>query len=332
MKNSLDILAIGNAIVDVISDCDDALLETLDLRKGTMRLVTAEESAALHRHAGHGQKVSGGSAANTAVGVAALGGSAAFVGRVSDDPLGHAFADDIRAAGVAFETPYAGAGRPTGCCMVFVTPDAERTMATYLGSCQELGPEDIDEARVAEAKITYFEGYLWGGETTVPALRRAFAAAKKAERRVAFAVSDASCVEAHRADFFDLLAQEADIVFANAREAAALFETDDMQAIVDGFAATGRLAVVTRSEKGAIIVEGDRRVEVAAVPTKVVDTTGAGDLFAAGFLTGLAHGRPLAECGALGAVAASEVIGHFGARPQADFRARALRHLGQAAG
>lgn len=327
-----DVLAIGNAIVDVIATADDAFLQARGIAKGSMRLISAAEAAALYADMGPGREISGGSAANTVAGVAALGGRAAFIGRVTDDQIGRVFRHDIRAAGVDYRTPMADAAAapPSAQCLVLVTPDAQRTMSTYLGSSQLLSEADVDPEMVRSAAIAYFEGYLWDPPAPMAAIRKAAAIARAAGRRTALTLSDTFCVEGHRADFRDLLSSEMDIVFANENEARALFETDRLDDALDGFAACPRLiAVVTRSAQGAVVVHGSERTAVTAAPTaRVLDTTGAGDLFAAGFLTGLAQGRNLADCATMGTIAAAEIIEHFGARPEADIQGRVAAILG----
>ncbi|WP_448586934.1 adenosine kinase [Thermaurantiacus sp.] len=323
MSHRYDVLAVGNAIVDVIARAEEAFLEAEGIAKGSMRLISAEEATALYAKMGPGREVSGGSAANSCAGIAALGGQAAFIGRVSDDQLGAVFAHDIRAAGVDFRTPPATGGRPTGQCLILVTPDGQRTMNTYLGSCQELDEDDVDEERVRASAVTYLEGYLWDPEAPIRACRKAIAVAKAAGRTVAMTLSDVFCVEGHRADFLELLTGPVDLVFANENEAKALFRTTDTEQAIAAMARAARLAVVTRSEKGAVVVEGHARWDVPAAPvSRVLDTTGAGDLFAAGFLAGYTRGRPLPECAVMGTVAASEVIEHYGARPESDLVAR----------
>jgi sugar/nucleoside kinase (ribokinase family) len=332
MTHAFDVLALGNAIVDVIAQADDPFLEREGIAKGSMRLISAEEAAALYAKMGPGREVSGGSAANSCAGIAALGGRVAFIGRVSDDQLGAVFAHDIRAAGVDFRTPPATGGRPTGQCLILVSPDGQRTMNTYLGSCQELDADDVDEERVRAAAVTYLEGYLWDPEAPIRACRKAIEIAKAAGRTVAMTLSDVFCVEGHREDFLGLMAGPVDLVFANENEAKALFKTDDAEAAIAAMAKAARLAVVTRSEKGAVVLDGAARHAVPAAPVaRVLDTTGAGDLFAAGFLAGYTKGRPLAECAVMGTVAAAEVIEHFGARPETDLAARVEAALRAAA-
>ncbi len=330
MTAAHDVLAIGNAIVDVIAPQSDHFLQSEGIPKGTMRLVSADEASALYARMGPGREISGGSAANTAVGVAALGGSSTFVGRVADDQLGQVFTHDISAAGVQYLTPAAAGGRPTGQCLVIVTPDAQRTMNTYLGACQELDEDDIDADQVRASKIVYVEGYLWDAPAPVRAIQKASVIARAANRKVAITLSDPFCVERHRRRFLYLIDRgNVDMVFANEAEAISLFQTADLAGAIEAFARRGLLAVITRSEKGAIVVHGSVRHEVPAIqPARLVDTTGAGDLFAAGFLTGFTHGKSLRDCAIMGTIAASEVIEHFGARPEADLRARVKARLG----
>jgi sugar/nucleoside kinase (ribokinase family) len=289
-----------------------------------MRLISAHEAAQLYSQMGPGREISGGSAANTAAGIAALGGEAAFVGRVSDDQLGRVFAHDIRAAGVEYRTPAARGGPPTGQCLIIVSPDAQRTMNTYLGSCQEVDEPDVDEALVKAAKVTHFEGYLWDPPAPIRAIRKAKAIARASSREVALTLSDVFCVEGHRADFLAMMkAGAVDLAFANENEAKSLFETDSIDTAIEGLSAIVPLAVVTRSEKGAIVVQGASRTEVPVTPAaRVLDTTGAGDLFAAGFLAGYTRGLALKDCAVMGTIAAAEVIEHYGARPEADLRQR----------
>ncbi|MGQ5702086.1 adenosine kinase [Sandaracinobacteroides sp. A072] len=330
MPDQFDVLAIGNAIVDVIASHEDDFLEGKGIPKGSMRLISAEEAETLYASIGPGREVSGGSAANTTAGIVSLGGRAAFVGRVSDDQLGRVFAHDIRAVGVDYRIPPARNGRPTGQCLIIVTPDAQRTMNTYLGSCQELDESDIDEAAVRAASILYFEGYLWDPPAPIRAIRKATAIARDAGRKVAMTLSDVFCVEGHRADFLGLMDRgEIDILFANENEAKSLFQTDDIDTAIAALDGRVPLAVVTRSEKGAVVVTPGQREAVPVTPAaRVLDTTGAGDLFAAGFLTGFTQGRALKDCAVMGTIAAAEVIEHIGARPEADLKARVKALLG----
>lgn len=324
MSTSYDVLAIGNALVDVLVSHPDEFLSENGIAKGSMRLISAEEAQGLYAKMGPGREISGGSAANSMAGIAALGGRAAFVGRVADDQLGKVFAHDIRAAGVDFRTPPALGGPPTGQCLIIVSPDGQRTMNTYLGACQEVDEPDVDEAMVKAAKITYFEGYLWDPPAPIRAIRKAKAIAREAGRKVALTLSDVFCVEGHRDEFLAMMkAGAVDIAFANENEAMSLFRTDSIEAAIEGLSAHIPLAVVTRSEKGAIVVNGEGRAEVPVTKAaRVLDTTGAGDLFAAGFLTGYSQGRSLKDSAIMGTIAAAEVIEHYGARPEADLRER----------
>jgi len=319
---ALDVVAVGHAIVDVLAPAEDALLERLGLVKGTMALVGDGEAAAIYRAMGPGTEVSGGSAANTAVGVAALGGAAAFIGKVRDDQLGEVFAHDIRAAGVRFDTPPATAGPGTGRCLIPVTADAERTMVTCLGAAAGLSAGDVDAGLVAAAAVTYLEGYMWDPPGGIAALRAAMAAARAAGRAVALSLSDPFCVERHRAEFVELVdGGQVDLLFANEAEVVGLLEAASFDAAVAGVARLPVLAALTRGEAGSVVVRGGEVVAVPAEPVaEVVDTTGAGDLYAAGFLFGFARGREPAACARLGGAAAAEVVTHLGARPQRPLR------------
>jgi sugar/nucleoside kinase (ribokinase family) len=288
-----------------------------------MRLIDTDEATRLYSHMAVGREVSGGSAANTAAGVAALGGRAGFVGRVANDQLGQVFGHDIRAAGVAFSVPPGGAEPPTARCLILVTPDAQRTMNTYLGAAQELAEADIDLAAVASAKILYLEGYLWDPAAPRRAMRAAMAASRAAGRQIALTLSDSFCVERHRDDFRRMTAGgEIDLLFANEAELLSLVQTEDLDAAIAAVAPQIPLLIVTRSEKGALAVTtAGTRTEVAALPVaQLVDTTGAGDLFAAGFLAGHAAGRGVGTSLRMGAIAAAEIISHYGARPETDLR------------
>ncbi|HUQ40050.1 MAG TPA: adenosine kinase [Acidimicrobiales bacterium] len=311
----LDVLAVGNALVDVLARAGEDVLDAQGLVKGSMQLVDAAESARLYDAMGPGVEASGGSAANTAVGVASLGGRSGFVGRVRDDPLGEVFTHAIRAAGVRFDTPPATSGEPTGRCLVLVTPDGERTMSTFLGAAAELAPSDIDPAVLGTAGVTFLEGYLWDPPEARAALVTAAEQAHAAGRRVAFTLSDGFLVDRYRAEFTPFVSDHVDITFANESEVLSLFETDDFDAAVGRLAALCDIAAVTRGEHGSVVAHGDARHAVAAVPTEVVDTTGAGDLYAAGFLFGLARGWELDRCAEVGGIAAAEVISHIGPRP-----------------
>jgi adenosine kinase len=320
-----DVLGLGNAIVDVIARAEDDFLVKQALRKGSMSLIDETRAAQIYDSMGPGMEISGGSAANTIVGVAGFGARAAFIGRVKDDPLGNVFAHDIRAAGVAFDTAPSADGPSTGRCYVLVTPDGERTMHTFLGAAQDLHPRDIDDGAVASAAITYLEGYLWDPPHAKEAFRKAAAIAHQAERLVALSLSDAFCVDRWRDEFLQLMrSRTVDLIFANEAELRSLYQTSDFGSAVKALRADIDVAVVTRSEKGCLVVNPQDIEAVPAFPVeRVVDTTGAGDLFAAGFLSGLARGVDDRACGRLGALAAAEVIQHLGARPETSLKALA---------
>jgi adenosine kinase len=313
-----DVLGIGNAIVDVIARTEDKFLVDHDMRKGSMALIDEERATRIYEAMGPAVEVSGGSAANTVVGVGSFGGRAAFVGKVRDDALGDVFAHDIRAAGVAFETPPAFEGPSTARCYILVTPDGERTMNTYLGAAQDLHPNDIDEEAVKAAAITYLEGYLWDPKHAKSAFLKAAKVAHAADRMVALTLSDSFCVDRWRDEFIELTrTRTVDLLFANAAELRSLYQTADLEAAVAELRKDAGLAVVTMSADGCLVVSGERVIAVPAAPVdKVVDTTGAGDLFAAGFLQGLARGADHETAARLGALAAAEVIQHIGARPE----------------
>jgi sugar/nucleoside kinase (ribokinase family) len=317
-----DVLGIGNAIVDVIARTDDDFLARQSVHKGTMALIDEARAAAIYDAMGPAVEVSGGSAANTIAGVASLGSRAAFVGKVKDDELGRVFAHDIRAAGVAYETPPASTGPSTARCYVLVTADGERTMNTYLGAAQDLHPNDIDAEAVAAAGITYLEGYLWDPPKAKEAFLKAAEIAHGAERDVALTLSDAFCVDRYRAEFRNLIRSgTVDLVFANERELHSLYETADFDTALGALRNDAKLAVVTRSEKGCLVVSREETAAVPASPVaRVVDATGAGDLFAAGFLVGLSRGTDYRSAARLGALAAAEVIQHLGARPETSLK------------
>ena len=314
---TLDVVGIGNAIVDVLAHADDAFLKTHGLAKGAMTLIDAARAEALYAVMGPGIEMSGGSAGNTMAGIASLGGTGAYIGKVKDDQLGQVFRHDITAAGVRFATAPATHGPATARCLILVTSDAQRTMNTYLGACVELGPADVDREIVAAAQVTYLEGYLFDPPQAKAAFRKAAEIAHAAGRRVALSLSDAFCVDRHRAEFRALLTQHIDILFANEAELCAMFETADFDAAASEVRQHCDVAALTRSAKGSVVVAGahTHMIDAVKVP-RIVDTTGAGDLYASGFLFGLTHGRDLATCGRLGSLCAGEVIGHFGARPE----------------
>jgi sugar/nucleoside kinase (ribokinase family) len=316
VETRYDVVAIGNAIVDVLSHATDEFLAQKDLPKGGMVLIGADQANALYDEMGPAVEASGGSAANTAAGIASLGGKAAFIGKVADDTLGQVFKHDITAIGVDYSTPMLVDGLPTARCMVLITPDAERTMSTYLGACTALAPEDLDEDMVQAGKILYIEGYQWDQPQAKDAIMQAACAAKEAGRKVALSLSDSFCVDRHRGEFLELIVGFVDILFANQAEISALYQTNDFEKAAAQVGEHVEIAALTQGPNGCLVISGSERVTVAADPVgTVVDTTGAGDLFAAGFLYGLANGKSLAECGRLGNICAGEVICHVGPRP-----------------
>lgn len=314
---SVDVLGLGNAIVDVLAHSSDALVAELGLVKGAMTLVDEATVEALYRRMGPAREVSGGSCANTMAALAALGGRPAFIGRVKDDELGRVFAHDIRAAGVAFQSLPASDGPSTARCLVFVTPDAQRTMQTYLGACVELGPEDVDPELVAAARITYLEGYLWDRPEAKAACRKAIEIAHRHGRQVALTLSDPFCVDRWRVEFQGLVEREIDILFANEAELTALYEAPSFDAALQEVRRHVHFAALTRGPKGSVVVRGEEVHVIDAAPVeRLVDTTGAGDLYAAGFLYGLSRGLDLGRCGRLGSACAAEIIQQFGARAE----------------
>jgi sugar/nucleoside kinase (ribokinase family) len=317
-----DVLGLGNAIVDVIARTDEDFLRQQGMNKGTMALIDEPRAQAIYEAMGPAVEISGGSAANTIVGLASFGARAAFVGKIKDDPLGRAYSHDIRAAGVHFATKPAVAGPSTGRCYVLVTPDGERTMNTYLGAAQDLGPADIEAEAISASAIIYLEGYLWDPKNAKVAFLKAAKIAHEAKRKVALSLSDAFCVDRWRAEFLELMrSRTVDLIFANEGELHSLYQTADFDTAVSALRADAAAAVVTRSEKGCLVITREATEAVAAFPVKrVVDTTGAGDLFAAGFLSGLARGADDRTCGRLGALAAAEVIQHLGARPETSLK------------
>ena len=328
-KPRYDVLCTGNAIVDVIADTDDAFLSNQGLHKGSMRLIDEEEAVRLYEAMGTGREISGGSAGNTAAGLAALGLKAAFIGQVADDQLGQIYRHDIEAQGIDFLVPARSDVGATARSLILVTPDAQRTMNTFLGAAQLLEKASVDLAAVADSGIIYLEGYLWDPEAPRAAMEAAMEAAHGAGRKVAFTLSDTFCVDRHRDGFWQLLREgKIDILFANEAEAAAMTQVNDVEEAIPALSAYVRTLVVTRSEQGATAVSGDERADVPAERIeRLVDTTGAGDLFAAGFLAGEARGLGLEASLRLGAIAAAEVIQHYGARPEKDLKALARELL-----
>jgi sugar/nucleoside kinase (ribokinase family) len=316
MTSAFDVLGIGNAIVDVISHADEAFLQTHALTKGSMMLIDEARAETLYAAMGPGVEVSGGSCGNTMAGIASLGGKGAYFGKVKQDQLGAVFTHDLRSIGVAFETPQATQGPSTARCLILVTPDAQRTMNTYLGACTGLGPGDIDTKVVAAAQVTYVEGYLWDEPEAKKAVLKAFDAAHAAGRLVSITLSDSFCVDRYRDEFRALVRDKIDILFGNEAEIKSLYQVDTFEKALEATRREGKIAALTRSEKGSVVIKGSETHAVPAAPiSKLVDTTGAGDLYAAGFLYGFTRALDLAECGRIGSIAAAEVIGHVGPRP-----------------
>ncbi|MEO8182354.1 MAG: adenosine kinase [Deltaproteobacteria bacterium] len=324
----LDVVGVGNAIVDVVARTGDEFLAHHGLIKGAMRLIDETEADALYKAMAPAQETSGGSAANTIAGVASLGGKPAYIGRVRRDQLGEIFCHDLRAIGVHLAVPAASSGPPTARCLILVTPDGERTLNTYLGACVDLSPEDIDEALIRRAQITYLEGYLWDRPRAKEAFLRAARVASAAGRQVALSLSDSFCVDRHRESFLELVSHHVDILFANESEIKSLYQTDSFETAAQCARSQTGLAVLTRGARGSVLISGSEQIEVAAEPlSQVVDTTGAGDLYAAGVLFGMTHGHSLGESGRRGAIAAAEVIGHYGARPETQLAELTRRTL-----
>ncbi len=315
-----DVLCIGNAIVDIIARCDDDFLQDNAITKGAMNLIDAERAELLYGRMGPAIETSGGSAGNTAAGVASFGGQVAYFGKVAADPLGRIFTHDIRAQGVAFDTMPLDREPPTARSMIFVTPDGERSMNTHLGACVELGPEDVEADKAAGAKVTYFEGYLWDPPLAKEAIRLSAKLSHEAGNEVAMTLSDPFCVDRYRDEFLELIrSKTVDIVFANESELKSLYQTASLESGLEAIRADCGLAAVTRSEKGSIIVRGDETIVIKAIEIDTLtDTTGAGDLYAAGFLYGYTNGHELESCGKLGSLAAGLVIQQIGPRPQHD--------------
>ncbi|MEK9676895.1 MAG: adenosine kinase [Rhodospirillaceae bacterium] len=328
-QTDIDVLGIGNAIVDVLSQTDDDFLSENGLAKGAMTLIDADQAEGLYAKMGPGVEVSGGSAANTIACLASLGGQGAFIGKVRDDQLGDVFRHDIRAGGVNFETAPKEDGAPTARCLIFVTPDAERTMQTFLGVSVELGPDDIDEDLISRSAVTYLEGYLWDPPLAKEAFVKAAKIAAGAGRKVSLSLSDPFCVDRHRDDFLDLVNNHVDILFANEDEITSLYQVENFDDALQHVRGHCEIAALTRSSKGSVVVAGDEvHVLDAHKVDKVVDTTGAGDSYAAGFLWGYTNGRGLAECGDIGGIVAAEIVGHYGARAETDLAKLVAEKLG----
>ena len=321
MPQNYDVAGLGNAIVDVIAPVDDTFLLTHKIAKGAMSLIDEFRAETLHGALTDTREIAGGSAANTMAGLASLGARTLFAGKVKDDRLGSVFAASLSGIGVDYTTAKAKNSVATASCMIAVTQDGQRSMNTYLGACREMTPADVDANEIAAAKILYIEGYLWDADAAKDASRKAMAAAKKAGAKIALTLSDSFCVGRFRDEFLGLMKSDLDILFANEDEALALFEVEDFEDAIKAAQAWGGIAAITRSAKGCVIVKGDEAHAVPAAPVaQVIDTTGAGDQFAAGFLFGLTRGKSLADCGRLGALAAAEVISHYGARPETSLK------------
>jgi adenosine kinase len=327
MSQKIDVLGLGNSLIDIIATTDDAFLTSQEMVRAAMTLIDEDRADALYALRQAPKIVSGGSAANTIVGVASFGVSAAYIGKVKHDELGGRFGEDLNAIGVNYATAKATHGPGTGRCFIYVTPDGERTMNTFLGASTYLSPDDVDEQVVRAARFVYLEGYMWDRPAAKEAFRKAGQIAHAAGARVALTLSDAFCVDRFRGEFIELMRTKVvDTVFANTDEALSLYQTTRLSEALDALAAEGVHAVVTRSEKGSVIVEGEERTEVPAhAIARLVDTTGAGDLFAAGYLAGLARGHEPAHCARLAALAASEVIQHIGARPEVSLKELAAK-------
>ena len=320
-EKKYDVLGIGNAIVDVLAQVDDAFLEAEGLAKGGMALIDAERAAALSSAIAAERELSGGSVANTMVGLADLGGRAAFIGKVGTDALGETFRAELTKTGVRFLTPDAQSGPPTAQCVVLVTPDAQRTMNTFLGACVHVGPEDVDGETVASARVIYLEGYLWDLEPAKQAFLKAAKLAHENNVRVSLSLSDPFCVNRHRESFLDFVKHHVDILFANEEEVRALYRHDNIDAALESAASDAETVAVTRGADGAVVLHrGERHAIQAVPPRQLVDTTGAGDLFAAGFLYGFSQNFAMQRCGDLGAAAASEIIAQYGARSERSLR------------
>jgi sugar/nucleoside kinase (ribokinase family) len=314
-----DVTGVGNAIVDILAKVDDAFLEVHGLKKASMTLIDERQAKNIYDDMPPAIEKSGGSAANTMAGIASFGGKAAFIGKVKDDSLGQIFGHDLRSIGVHYTTKAAENGVSTAKCLISITPDAERTMATYLGATREISVADIDEEIIANSKIIYLEGYLWDEPHAKDAMRKALEIAKKHGRKVALSLSDAFCVDRHREGFLALINAGVDILFANEAEIKGLFQVDNFDNAVEKAGGIAEIVAITRGAQGSVILHGAKLQKIAAQANlKVVDTTGAGDLYASGFLFGYANGHNMAECGRLATIAASEIIQHIGARPEIE--------------
>jgi sugar/nucleoside kinase (ribokinase family) len=316
-----DVVAIGNALVDVIADVPPAFIAEHGLEHGAMMLIDAARAEALYAAMPPGLEMSGGSAGNTVAGVASFGGRAAYIGKIANDQLGRVYRQAMNAGGVSYEVPPSNGGSPTGRCLIVVTPDAQRTMSTFLGAGVDLGPEDVDETVISNAKVTFLEGYLWDPPRAKEAFLKAARVAHAADRKVSLTLSDAFCVDRYREEFVDLVEHHIDILFANEAEITSLYQVPDFDAALQRVRGHCEVAALTRSAKGSVIVAGDEVHVVDAAPVpRVVDTTGAGDLYAAGFLYGYTQGMELGRCGRIASIAAAEIISHFGARPEVSLR------------
>ncbi len=326
MAHTYDVAAMGNALLDVLAPADDAFLLRHNIAKGVMTLIDEFRALQLYEALKDTREIAGGSAANTAAGIASFGAKGLYVGKVKDDPLGRSFAESLSQTGVQYTTGMATVGPATGCCLIAVTPDGQRSMSTFLGASSELAPGDIDEAGIAASAVLYVEGYLWDSPAPKAAITRAMEIARQAGRKVALTLSDPFCVGRYRDEFRELFDTRLDILFANEEEAMALFEVETFDEVLQAVRDWPGIAALTRSAKGCVIARGTEVHVIDAAPVaKVIDTTGAGDQFAAGFLVGLTHEKGLAECGRLGVLAAAEVISHYGARPEASLKTLAAK-------
>jgi sugar/nucleoside kinase (ribokinase family) len=326
MSEAYDVAGMGNAIVDVLAPAEDVFLLKHNIAKGVMTLIDEYRAQQLYAAFSDVQEVAGGSAANTMAGLASLGGEGVFIGKVKDDRLGQSFAESMKELGVRFTTRFAEGGPSTACCLIAVTPEGQRSMSTYLGASRELTRDDVNEKDVAAASVLYIEGYLWDQPEAKAAIEKAMNAARKAGRLVAFTLSDPFCVGRYREEFRALLDTRIDVLFANEEEAKALFEVEEFDGVLQALREWPGIAALTRSAKGCVVARGPEVHVLDAAPVeRIVDTTGAGDQYAAGFLYGLTHGKGLADCGRLGGVAAAEVISHYGARPEVSLKALAKK-------